>query len=103
MSSERHIHFVRLGVRNICLPEGLLRAATHIMQKTGRERRRGLVIPFFIRNNHNSLPFKGRVREGMGVKACCSIAPHPHPGLPLEGEGAKLLAFLSGNGIITAQ
>jgi hypothetical protein len=43
-----------------------------------------------MRNNHNnSLPFKGRVRVGMGEKIVTAQLPHPHPGLPLEGEGEK--------------
>ena len=44
VSSERRIHFARLGVRNICLPEGLLRAATHIMQKMEWRGGEGLVF-----------------------------------------------------------
>jgi hypothetical protein len=41
-----------------------------------------------------SLPFKGRARVGMGFgrAATFTIYPnetHPHPNLPLDGEGVK--------------
>src|SRR5687767_11824825 len=39
---------------------------------------------------NNSLPFKGRVRVGMGL----AIPPHPHPSLPPEGEGV-VLSFIA--------
>jgi len=42
----------------------------------------------------SSLPFKGRARVGMGYRDVVSsfyrtIKTHPHPNLPLEGEGTK--------------
>jgi len=40
-----------------------------------------------------SLPFKGRARVGMGYGSvkdtAISVEIHPHPDLPLEGEGVK--------------
>lgn len=63
------------------------------------------IIPYSIGNDHNPLPFKGKVREGMGVKTSGGILPHPSfplaNALPLEGEGAELMASLSENGITT--
>jgi hypothetical protein len=40
----------------------------------------------------DSLPFKGRVRVGMGWKkrkVSCQTHPHPPPNLPLERGGVK--------------
>jgi hypothetical protein len=43
-----------------------------------------------MRVNLHSSPFKGEVRRGMGelsVDVKHTLSPHPHPSLPLEGEG----------------
>jgi hypothetical protein len=37
-----------------------------------------------------ALPFKGRVRVGMGLLARAARKTHPHPSLPLEGEGENM-------------
>ena len=44
----------------------------------------------------NSLPFKGGLGWGWGK---CGKRTHPHPGLPLEGEGMKFFPLFGGGGM----
>jgi hypothetical protein len=53
-----------------------------------------------------SPPFQGeglvRAERGFGWGRkvnCGAYFPHPHPALPLEGEGVNLMAVLFGSGI----
>ncbi len=46
--------------------------------------------PFKGRHVICPLPFKGRVRVGMGQARCIKATPHPHPS-QLEGGGAQPL------------
>ena len=60
--------FIELPAGKIDHGENILvTAQRELLEETGYVAREWIhLIPFFIRNNHNSLPFKGRVREGMG-------------------------------------
>jgi hypothetical protein len=41
-----------------------------------------------IMNEFDPSPFKGEVRRGMVFVSINATENHPHPGPPLEGEGA---------------
>ena len=44
------------------------------------------------------LPFKGRIKVGMGLAPDASKnMTHPHPNLPLEGEGGLLFHVVKNN------
>ena len=62
-------------IRGVCLP---LRGQHTLAFNTK---------PAIWATEKNSLPFKGRARVGMGYEHRCQT--HPHPDLPLEGEGVR--------------